>query len=117
MKPRTRTDYYYDIENSDKLNVLTRINKELKLFKEAKESLTGNELLTKTKIKEIKKENKKQGKVKDEITFEQKLKREERIIKKHERKVFGGVYKKSYVDAIDINGVLGFLWISWTEAL
>ena len=51
----------------------------------------------------------KQNKVKkDEFTLEQKIKREEKAVKKYERKVLGGVYKKSTVYADDIDGVFGF---------
>ena len=45
---------------------------------------------------------------KDELTLEQKIKREQKAVKKYERKVLGGVYKNSYVYGEDLEDVFGF---------
>ena len=98
MKVRTRNDYFFEIKKADKINVLNRINKELEAFKVAKDSVKQGELLTKTRtntitkeIKEIKKLKQnlipqiKEQKIKrDELTLEQKTKREQKEVKKYE---------------------------------
>ena len=126
MKVRTRNDYFFEIENAEKVMVLKRILKELEAFKEAKQTVKSGELLTKTKTIQIKKENNmvvnetikkkrnllpqiKEHKIKkDEFTLEQKVKREQKAVKKYERKVLGGVYKNSYVYGEDLEDLFGF---------
>ena len=96
-KVRTRNDYFFEIKKADKINVLNLINKELEAFKVAKDSVKQGELLTKTRtntitkeIKEIKKLKQnlipqiKEQKIKrDELTLEQKTKREQKEVKKY----------------------------------
>ena len=119
MKARTKSDYFYELNNTDKLNVISRIQRDLEKFKKALMTQKPGEKLTKQKTKEITKQMKEQNKnlmteikqnkvKKDEFTLEQKIKREEKAVKKYERKVLGGVYKKSTVYADDIDGVFGF---------
>ena len=122
MKPRTRDDYGRAITDADKLQTIKRLRRELESFKEVSESNQGL-LLTKQKTNQITKETKtyrndirlkighevKEAKVKkDEKTWEQKVKIEEKETKKYHRKALGGVYKNTFVYAEDIDGVFGF---------
>ena len=119
IKVRTRNDYFFELENADKINVISRIQRELKKIKSALKIAKPGEQLTKQKTNEIIKAEKTRKdnllseirhakKKKDELTFEQKVKREEKERKKYERNALGGVYKKSFVYADDIDGVFGF---------
>ena len=44
----------------------------------------------------------------DELTLEQKTKRDQKVVKKYERKVLGGVYKNSFVYGEDVEDLFGF---------
>ena len=53
IKVRTRNDYFFELENADKINVISRIQRELKKIKSALKTAKPGELLTKQKTNEI----------------------------------------------------------------
>ena len=53
IKVRTRNDYFFELENADKINVISRIQRELKKIKSALKIAKPGEQLTKQKTNEI----------------------------------------------------------------
>ena len=62
MKARTKSDFFYELNITDKLNVISRIQRDLEKFKKALMTQKPGEKLTKQKTKEITKQMKEQNK-------------------------------------------------------